>query len=109
MHFYTRVPTGSETCRSPLSSVLAWHLVLIMPWLSTCPRAILRFKETTTCKIYGELHFTPPVMLGFFYFLAFKNSEMPVFNRLLKIQQILSNEHLYTNNKCYFTLSAHCY
>jgi len=93
MHFYTRVPTGFETCQSPLSSVLAWHLVLIMPWLSTCPRSIPRFKETTTCEIYGELHHIPPVMLGFFfYFLAFKNSEMSVFNRLLKIQQILSNE-----------------
>jgi hypothetical protein len=93
MNFYTRVPTGSEICQSPLSSVLAWHLVLIMPLLSTCPRAILRFKETTTCKIYGELHHIPPVMLGFFfYFLSFKNSEMSVFNRPLKIQQILSNE-----------------
>ena len=93
MQFYARVPTGSETCQSPLSSVLAWLLVLIMPWLSTCPRAILRFKETTTCKIYGELHYIPPVMLWFFFcFLAFKNSEKSVVNRLLKIQQILSNE-----------------
>ena len=77
MHFSTRVPTGSETCQSPLSRVLAWHLVLITPWLSTCPRTILRFKETTTCKIYGELQHIPPAMLGFFfYFLAFKNSDV---------------------------------
>jgi hypothetical protein len=87
MNFYTREPTGAENCQSPLSSVLAWHVVLIMLWLSIRPRAILRFKETTTCKIYGELHNIPLLILGFFfYFLVFMNSEMSVFNRLLKRQ-----------------------
>jgi hypothetical protein len=90
--FYIVVPTGAETCRSPLSSVLAWHLVLITPWLSTCPLAILRFKETTTCKIYGKLYQISWAMRGlFWHYLAFQKAEMPVVNFLLKIQQTLRN------------------